>query len=293
MFKHSLSRELKQRILSYTRQSYITASWICALRGKDLTRKERKAIIYIGAITPLLDDLTDSSKLTSKEILRLLKNRSNDNRNEITAVARYLYTKLITSRNENFNKVFKTALVAQDASLRQMEGRKLSDKELKTISRDKGSSFVLLFRTILETPINDAERNALITLGYILQQINDMFDIYKDHINGQQTLFTNTSDINENYLDYQLNLKRLVSQFYKLDFKKDKIKKCLTEISTVTSRGFVCLDQLKMLQGNSHEFNSEKYTRKQLICNMEKIGNIRRSFLYSVEFYNKLIVANQ
>jgi hypothetical protein len=34
-----------------------------------------------------------------------------------------------------------------------------------------------------------------IHLGAILQVLNDLFDIYKDHHNGVQTLVTNTADI--------------------------------------------------------------------------------------------------
>jgi hypothetical protein len=75
-----------------------------------------------------------------------------------------------------------------------------------------------------------------------------MFDIYKDHVNKQQTSFTNSEDIKMNWQEYQSTLSQLIAQFNSLGYNKKNIEKCLTEISSITSRGMVCF---KSINGTS------------------------------------------
>lgn len=53
----------------------------------------------------------------------------------------------------------------------------------------------MLYRSVLGTPLISGEEDAIYLLGSILQLANDMFDVYKDFKNGQQTVFTNTEDV--------------------------------------------------------------------------------------------------
>jgi hypothetical protein len=113
----------KTGFFSIQHNVFITASWTCALRGKPLTREEKQNVVYLGAITPILDDLTDTLKLNSSEILDLLRSSKNADNYEVL-IARYLYNKLQRFHNEPFNKVFEKALVSQDASIQQLEEKK-------------------------------------------------------------------------------------------------------------------------------------------------------------------------
>lgn len=284
----ALDDGIRRRIAFYTIQSFICASWTCALRGYALSKEEIKRIVCLGAITPLVDDLTDQFKLKSEEILGVLKSSTENQKNDQWALAKYLFDQLMVDCPPDFPQLFEEALIAQDASLKQLEKERLSDKELASISRAKGGTFVVLYRAVIEPRLQSGEKEALMTLGYILQQVNDMFDIYKDGQNGQQTLFTNSTDINRNYQDYQKYLSLLMNQFLALGFEKSRIKKCLLEISTVTSRGLVCLDQLTSLQNDSDSFDPRNFSRNQLICDMEKANNLIKSFRYSVQFYDQM-----
>ena len=87
-------------------------------------------------------------------------------------------------------------------------------------------------------------------------------------------------------------LTQLIAQFKSLDYSKKNIEKCLMEISTITSRGMVCLNQLIVLQKEKGVFNIENYMRKELICDMEKFRNILKSFKYSVQFYDEVTLKN-
>ena len=286
--ENSLSKDLIKRIKYYTSQCYIAASWACALRGKGLSKEEKTSIISLGAITPILDDLTDTFNLTSREILNFLEKENGKVQNEFL-IANYLYNKLKDIHNEYFEEIFKKVLLSQDASIQQLEERRLNKNKLKEITRNKGAMSILLYRIILSNSLMPREQDALMTLGYATQLINDMFDINKDHKNELQTLYTNSRDLNENYNEYLQIINKIVSQYLSLDFEKKNIKKCLMQISTILGRGMVCINQLLLLQNKSKgKFEIEKFTEKQLICDMEKPSNIIRSAIYSIRFYNQI-----
>lgn len=289
--KCDLSEEQQKRIAFYTAQSCLVASWVCALTGKKLSKEQQDRVLYVGAITPIVDDLTDTLKLTAAEILHQLKYPSNKSEKEEWTLARYLYNQLMDGHGEDFAQIFEEALVSQDASLLQLEKRKLSEAELTQIARNKGGAFVILYWAVIQPNFQPREKEVLMTLGYLLQQVNDMFDIHKDYQNGQQTLFTNSKDIQMNLLDYQRQLQQLIAQFYNLGYERDHITQCLMEIATVTSRGLVCLDQLMSLPKEGTKFDLHSFSRKQLICDMEKPSNLIKSFQCSVRFYEQMKAA--
>jgi hypothetical protein len=73
-----------------------------------------------------------------------------------------------------------------------------------------------------------------------------------------------------------------------LNYQPKQIQKTLNKIITVVSRGCVCLEQLLALQGDNGRFDAGNFTRRELVCDMEKISNIRRSLLISREIQRGL-----
>ena len=106
----TLPNDLIKRIKFYTSQCYIVASWTSTLRGRTLTEEEKSSVIALGAITPILDDLTDISKLKSYEILEALSTKSEKAKDEFL-IAKYLYTKLLATKNKDFETRFKKVLL--------------------------------------------------------------------------------------------------------------------------------------------------------------------------------------
>ena len=104
-----------------------------------------------------------------------------------------------------------------------------------------------------------------------------MFDIHKDYLNKQQTLFTNATSLKPCFNEYKNTLDNVITNFMSLDYDHSNSIKALSKISTITSRAQVCIEQLlaceKSTQGS---FKIEFYERKQLICDMDTIKNIFR-----------------
>tara|TARA_B100000780_G_C20983617_1_gene393173 strand:+ start:374 stop:862 length:489 start_codon:yes stop_codon:yes gene_type:complete len=87
----SLDGNISRRIKLYILMSDFTNSWFCSLRGYAATAKEKHDTFYLAAIMPLLDDLTDSLKIPSIDIIKDLKN-NNDSLHPSMPAIRYLYT---------------------------------------------------------------------------------------------------------------------------------------------------------------------------------------------------------
>ena len=89
-----LDISIVKRIKLYITISDFITNWFFTIRGFKATNKERKRILYLAAIMPLLDDLTDSLKIPSKDIIKDLKS-TNNTLHPTIPVIRYLYFKLI------------------------------------------------------------------------------------------------------------------------------------------------------------------------------------------------------
>ncbi|MEM9836489.1 MAG: hypothetical protein AAF828_08300 [Bacteroidota bacterium] len=272
---------MKTRIFFYTMQCYISASWGCALRGKHLSRQERKNVIYLGAITPIGDDLADQEGLSSQEMLAAIKKRYED-LPELLSVAKYLYEKLSSYDNPAFQGVFKKTMQSQDASSIQLHAPKMSKDQLLAVTQLKGGMSTILYRVVLQNPLREGEEKCLVQLGFVLQQINDMFDLYKDHQEGQQTLFTKSSNLADNYHVFQRSLTELKQLFFALPYPPKNIKRSWREMSTILARGLLCMEQLLAQQARfSLPFSIDNYERKDLICDMELPSNLWKSIQYS------------
>lgn len=277
----SLTVKQKERIFYYTSQCFIVASWTSTLRGTKLSREEKKSVIALGALTPLIDDLTDDHKMKSEEIIASLSLKR-ENNSKVQALAKYLFQYLYRKHGETFLAQFQLVLAAQEASLQQSEKKALSSSLLKEITYNKGAKSILLYRGILENPVNEKEKEAFEVLGYATQLVNDQFDIYKDYKNQVQSPYTNSKNLKTNYEEYLEVINQVVEKFRLLPYPKKNKERCILEISTILSRGLVCINQLLSLKESTLDtFKLESYSRKELVCDMEKPKNVLQSILYS------------
>lgn len=281
-----LTRKKAQRMSTYAMQCYMSAYWFCKLRNKQITQEELERTIILGAFASTIDDINDNLQLTFSEILAIIASNNTQNEGDFL-LAQYLYEALTRRDNIHFHQILSQALKAQDDSIKMLQKIKLTDQELEEISRDKGGLFMLLYRVVLDNPLKTGEAEAIMTLGYVMQLADDMFDIYEDRENNQQTLLTNSLDIEQNRHEYNKEISIFIDQFIRLEYPRKAIKETLLLTSTVIGRGIVCANQLRQL-ADGKRFDVFNYTRKELICDMEKPSNLLASFRYSLNFYNEI-----
>jgi len=283
-FGFSLSAQHKKRIAFYTAQSAITNHWFSLLRGEKPTAKEVQNAVYLGAFTPIADDLMDGQNITFEELLERNNTESAD-----AILFAFLYTELqpVLRENQLFKSYFKKAHLAQNHSLKQLQKAPISNEELKQISFDKGGFYTTLYRMVLKNKPLPGEEDAIYTLGAIMQLLNDLFDIHKDFHSGVKTLATNTRNIHFMRSELQDLEQKFISQYLALGYPEKTKRKSLASILAIVTRGHVALDYYQNLQGTAVQLDVALYERKTLIVDMEKPGNIWKNLLATAKMIQR------
>ena len=246
-----IDETLEKDILKYTVQSSLTNAWFTSLTNTEISNKQKELGLYLGAITPVSDNLTDIYKLEYKDVWNAVQN-VNEQSSPLYKLARYLYDGMTTLANPIFMHYINKTMQAQDESLLQLKDEILNIEKLLQITFDKGGYSTLLYRSMLDINLKENEEDAIYLLGSILQLTNDAFDVYKDYTNKQQTLFTNTKDIELLREMYMQKVSAFIAAFRNLNYSKKNIEKTLHQIMTVISRGVLSIHQLITAQQTTY-----------------------------------------
>lgn len=278
------SRDFKKirRYYGYAVPAILGGSF-CILRDKPLTQRERFALTYLGALTGLYDDFFDEMNTSENHIIELTTNPNENiaqNSHELLFIR--FYKKALENSpdpklvKERFLEVFE----AQTLSKKQKNSN-ISQEEISYITFLKGGVSLLFYRSVLDKYADKNEENMLYALGKILQLENDIFDIYKDSRNNINTLATIARRINNLRETYNKLQKKTFILLSRTNFPQKNKLFFMRFICLITFRGLVCLDSLERNEKMSNNiFSVIDYSRKQLICDMEKIKNIIKLIKY-------------
>jgi len=262
----------------------------CSLRGIKMSHNERLSLTYLGSITGLFDDLFDRRNLPPEYILNLLQHpveKVTSCQNENLLVRLYL----LGLRNSDHPDLIKEYAIkvyeAQISGLRQ-ESEDLSEEELSIITFDKGGFSMPLYRCALKGDISTSDYDLLYNLGAIGQLENDIFDIYKDYKAGLRTLATTTSDVNHLREIYENQINKIYGLIKMTEYPEKNKKKFKHFSAMVVCSGLVCLDMFQALSKRTeNKFQLQKYSRKQLICDMQRFSNLLKMLHYTSKFAKK------
>lgn len=260
----------------------------CALRGRPMTKKERMACTCQGVITGLGDDYFDKKKLSNSELKKMIEDPGEFS--GATAFEKlslhFLRSALENSPDPRLMKArLERVYLAQVLSKKQ-SAHGLSKEEITDITLRKGADSLLFYRSVFSNPINKEEEKALYALGGLMQLGNDIFDLYEDLQQDIDTLITTAANISEVRTKFLSLLKLGYTAAYKTGYPAANAKKFIDIISiSVFSRCMVCLNQLQKLETRSgNTFTPSKYKRKDLVCDMDTVGNIWRSVKFHIKY---------
>jgi|GEM_PF-6708066 len=266
-----LPERLEKRIHFYTAVSAVSNHWFGLLRGQAPTPQEDRDGLLFGAVSPVIDDLMDSTDRTFEEL-------EADTRQDTAEQVLYHYLmqqlRPLRQINPYFDKYARLTHLAQNESLRQMHPEPIGLEELERISYEKGAYTMLLFRMVLRNEPVAGEEDAIYTLGAMLQLMDDLFDVWNDLQDHSQTLFTNTGDvraIEARYIDCE---NRFREQLMGLDLPDSQKKRAYVSIMGVVNRTHVAIHQFKSLMGDSERLSFTGLSRKDLIVDMHKFSNL-------------------
>ena len=260
----------------------------CVLRKKPMTENERLCLTFLGGISGLLDDLFDDPEKQANHLEKfILQPESLKPMNSYEALLLHFYL-LGLKHSVNPGILKKQALQVfrsqQQSKDQQNPGN--SRQEIQDITYAKGGASFIFYRLCLNNSLQEEEEKLLFHLGGLMQLGNDIFDVWEDHQTGTKTAATLCTDIPELRREFinEMNLSSKLAR--KTNFRKDLVEKFLRSTSLGLSRVLVCLDQFEKLQFSSgNQFLIEKYSREQMICDMQRPENQFKAIKYALKLF--------
>lgn len=256
----------------------------CAFRNIPMNETERLSITCLGSITGLFDDLFDRKNLTEDYIKQLLdfpEEQKANNSNEKLLIKLYQIGLENSDKAVLIKNYAQKVYEAQIASLKQYD-IKLQISEIEQITFDKGGFSMPLYRCGLGAEITKNDYELLFNLGAIGQFENDIFDTFKDAQNGIRTLSTSISTVAEIRTRYEKQLAKVFQLIEKLNYPSRQKSRFKHFTALVVCSALVCLDQFRRISERTKgEFIINEYSRKELVCDMQKPLNIFKTLHYA------------
>ena len=268
----------------YTKIAAVFICWIETLRGEPLDRKQTEMAMLFCGLTPLFDDLLDEEHFSADE-LNLLTKKQIQRGTLIEKICIGFFEEMEPiDPDMSWTSRWESAMSSQFDSQRQ-NGQQLDSEEIKSLTAEKGGHALLLyFDAILQGNYSRDESDAIYQMGAIIQLTNDIFDVYKDSRAGISTLATRCCDMEELRNYYLSEVQKNMQQFRSLNYSRFRVRLFLLQYQLIVSRGVVALDQLLELQRNAGgDFDPSRFERRELICDMERWYNVRKSLLLTVK----------
>lgn len=271
-------------------QLHFVANSFSKLNGRINSAAEAERNILFFLMSVLYDEIIDNQLMDEAELNQLFLNPSAANPSNFNErVLIFIHQELINQVDdkESYWKTLQLTHRAQLDSKKQFDPSITRDQILD-ITKRKGGYTLLMCRHYLKDPSNLATDDCWYTLGGLIQMTNDLYDTYKDNQEGIHTFanqFKELASINEMYTN-QMN--EFNSSIRNLPYSQRKKMEFAINMSLIPAFGFVAINQLKQLTSNSKTLpNFSDVKRKDLIIDMEKMGNIMRLIKYSYK-YGKL-----
>ena len=276
----SLDQEDIAKILNYYALAVpaILGEALCVLRGTKMTYQERLALTCQGAITGLGDDFFDKQNMPDDLIKTLIEKPDELNGSNTNEQLFLTFYKRALNKAHNpalMLHYLRQVFAAQIKSRKQSKPGLLTKDALLEVTIEKGAASILFYRSVLINPLTKEEEVALYQLGGLLQLGNDIFDLYKDCQKRIDTLITTAKKVQEVREIFLAQMEKSFSLCYKMNYPRRNITQMLRLITmSICSRCIVCLNQLgKKEKETGGNFLPYQYERKDLVCDMQKVGN--------------------
>ncbi len=263
-----------------------------ALRGAPLNIKERTCITYLGGISGLLDDLFDEPNKKVQHLENFILDPENlITINSYEALLKHCYSKgLSYSENPQALKQQAKEVFRTEADSKLQHNNTISEKEIRELTFLKGGHSFLFYRLCLNNTLEDAERKMIYQLGGLMQLGNDIFDVWKDVQQGIETLATKTFSIKHLQDYFSSELEQTLILLQACNYPKNQLQNFTRIVLFGLSRVYVCLDQFEKLQcAENSIFQPQKYSRKQLICDMELYKNKKAALKYYLKLHSQYL----
>jgi len=266
----------------------ILGELFCVLSGKPMTKNERFCLTFLGGISGMLDDLFDDPKKEPAHLEEfILHPEALKPADTYESLLLHFYL-LGLKHSANPELLKKQALQVFKSQQKSKEQQNFgnSPRVIHYITYDKGGASFIFYRLCLNNPIQEKEEKLLNHLGGLMQLGNDIFDVWEDHKSDTKTAATICTDIPELRREFINEIQITFKLARETSFQKDHVENFLRSTTLALSRVLVCLDQFEKLQLSSGNlFLIEKYSREELICDMQKPKNQFKAIKYALKLF--------
>lgn len=270
-------RTFKKIIFYYSLKVPAICDAFLHLHSKKTNKQECERLLHYFICSSVFDNFFDREELSDEDIYKITfasNTYTASNFNERISLNSHLLILNYVRDKEKYLSVLKKEYDVQVASRKQFD-KKITDKEIEDITLNKGGNAVLLCSFYLDHQASIHEENCWYKLGNIIQNINDLFDIYRDLQNGLQTIPNRMKDAYE-YKQYYMNLvASLQQEIAAIEVPEKQKMHFKISLMGICALGVIAIEQLIKIQGNEKELPPLKsLTRKDLIIDMEKKSNL-------------------
>lgn len=282
---YQLSPSEKKKVLFYYPMYTVLAcaQMYLTLKGRNITKDERKRLTLVGAMATLCDDLIDENNFSREQVFNLLSNNFDEHTLEAKA-------KLLVALNKELQTFYtltpaylsqlKMALYRQAASAKQTDPN-ISLEEIVNILREKNGHTSLMFASLLDEKWSDEELQFIYQSAIVGQLTNDSFDIYFDTQQGIKT-YLNTAlsikKVREFFIDECTKLHAMVMA---CDVPTKNKLRTIQRMSILHAFTLTALDHLQETENKySAPVDWKSVPRKEMVTDMVKNKNRLKTVRY-------------
>ena len=282
---YRLSPSEKKKVLFYYPMYTVLActQMYLTLKGRKLTKDERKRLTFVGAMATLCDDLIDEKNFTRQQVFNLLSNNFNEETLDTKA-------KLLIALNKELQTFYtfspqylqqlKMALQRQAASAKQLDPN-ISLEEIVNILREKNGHTSLMFASLLDEKWSDEELQFVYQSAIVGQLTNDSFDIYFDTQERINTYFNRAPSIKKVREFFTDECTKLHAMVMACDVPLKNKLQTIQRMSILHAFTLTALDHLQETENKyGAPVNWKTVPRKEMITDMWKNKNRLKTVRY-------------
>jgi hypothetical protein len=247
-----------KRIRQYAIVMSLIEALFSRLTGSELDAKQAKSIAILSGLVPLFDDLLDEHQYSLEEIKALcaLQPQRPD------VLAERVCLRLFEAGGFTWSPQWEEVVVGQLGNI--------PDATPSSQSVYKGGHSVLLGLELIGTHDKTVHLRVVAwRFGAFAQLLDDIFDIWHDTDAGIKTSANANEDVDAVIKQYKVFVTHLIISIRALPYSTARIRDVSILLTPLVALGFWALKCLIPLQSTTDGiFQPEKYTRKQLVCDM-------------------------
>ncbi len=203
----TLSEGIFHKLNDYPLEALFAANLIANLINYKLTPVESRLISKAGAILALGDVYCDDTNISFEKMRLMLEEPHQVN--PVQSIDRLfldIYKDLLIELDDTQQVFFHPVLMQgfeAEKNSRKLKDPNLDAAQVSAIIKQKGGISLLIYRSLMHTPLGEKEREVLWLTGAFTQLIDDLFDLPWDMRNHTQTSATICTTFSE--IRYQLD----------------------------------------------------------------------------------------